>query len=191
MLRTCRICKKEKHIDLFSKRQNRPHGREYRCKECHNSYMRQRRKQNPGVWENQKKKNFISQRIRKGIDLALPRFFPKRGEGIGYLDKKGYRIVSRPGNPYVYKNDNHIREHILVMCTFLGRKLKKGETVHHKNGIRDDNRLENLELWSRNQPPGQRVEDKVKWCIDYLNSYGYRVSKDGATIPPRLWSNSP
>lgn len=123
--------------------------------------------------------------------MDLPRFYPKKGEGKGHLDKKGYRIISRPGNPYVYNSDNHIREHILVMCTFLGRKLKKGETVHHKNGIRDDNRLENLELWSRNQPPGQRVEDKVKWCIEYLSSYGYKVIKDESTIPPGLWSNSP
>ena len=44
------------------------------------------------------------------------------------------------------------------------------------NVIRDDNRPENLELWSKGQPAGQRVADKVAWAVDLLERYGYSVT---------------
>lgn len=56
--------------------------------------------------------------------------------------------------------------HRIVMEQILGRPLRPFEHVHHKNGIRSDNRPENLELWARFQPYGQRVTDLVQFVVD-------------------------
>ena len=53
----------------------------------------------------------------------------------------------------------------------LGRPLYDGETVHHKNGVRHDNRPENLELWVTFQPSGQRPEDLLAWADEVIRRY--------------------
>ena len=80
-----------------------------------------------------------------------------------YIDKDGYVQVRQDGVT--------IAEHRAVMQVKLGRKLNKYENVHHKNGDRADNTLDNLELWSKFQPAGQRVEDKVAFAKEILRLY--------------------
>lgn len=88
-------------------------------------------------------------------------------------DKFGYIQVWMPEHPNC-KSCGYIHEHRVVMSQFLGRPLIEKENVHHKNGDREDNRIENLELWTTSQPSGQRVEDKIKWAVNFLKTYGVK-----------------
>lgn len=102
-----------------------------------------------------------------------------RYEPKGHVTKAGYRMAYAPDHPMAQRN-GHVLEHRLVMALHLGRPLLPGEEVHHRNGNRLDNRIENLELWVKSQPAGQRARDLVEWARAIEAKYG--TAYDGGAI---------
>lgn len=90
---------------------------------------------------------------------------PRFGSGKPIIGADGYVLISSPDHPEVIARrargvrNNRMREHRLVMEKFLGRILHPWENVHHKDGNRQHNAIENLELWVKTQPTGVRLAD--------------------------------
>lgn len=90
----------------------------------------------------------------------------RNGAGSRWVNRCGYVVITLPGEK------GRKMEHRLIMERTIGRDLLKGETVHHINGIKEDNRPENLELWCGSHPAGQKIPDLVDWAKEILNRYG-------------------
>ena len=91
--------------------------------------------------------------------------------GDGHPSHGYWKVPVPPEERHLVGGHSSVGEHRLVMARHLRRPLEPDESVHHRNGNRLDNRLENLELWSRWQPSGQRVDDKVAWALAILQRY--------------------
>jgi hypothetical protein len=99
-----------------------------------------------------------------------------------WVDPKGYVYIRCPDpeHPNAKSKPGWIAEHVWVMSQVLGRPLRRGESVHHLNNIKHDNRPENLQLWHIHQPRGASVEDTVRWARWFLEQYGdeFPMAKD-------------
>jgi predicted Zn-ribbon and HTH transcriptional regulator len=133
------------------KRQKNTH--EKICERCGKSYRGRKSSKFCGptcagkwLWETGQANSF-----HKGQAPLRP--FPKGYTPANYQGWKiqdGYKLLLRPENPMA-DCKGYVREHRLVMAEHLGRPLTRTEVVHHINGKRSDNRIENLELLSRSQ----------------------------------------
>jgi hypothetical protein len=93
-------------------------------------------------------KPYLSELAIKNKILAKKGKRSTHWKGGRIKDKFGYIQVWKPEHPNA-KIAGYIHEHRLVMSEYLGRSLDSKEYVHHKNGIKDDNRIENLELLTK------------------------------------------
>ena len=113
-------------------------------------------------------------RVRKTGDPG-PVGLLRRENGTGRIDSNGHHVVTVDGR--------RVGAHRIAMEEHLSRPLWPDESVHHRNGNRSDNRIENLELWSRYQPAGQRVEDKIGWAAEILRRYAPDLLADPTSVP--------
>ena len=116
-----------------------------------------------------------------GADIAVRLSAP---HGTGRL-KHGYRYIPLPPEfGHLANGESPVAEHRLVMAQHLGRPLALHETVHHRNGDRSDNRIENLELWSTRQPRGSESTTKSRSPSRSFDSTDPNCSAPKAAGPP-------
>jgi hypothetical protein len=102
-----------------------------------------------------------------------------------------YIYVGR-GNEHKYKtgnnsHDGYVPTHIFTMSNHLQRPIQADyESVHHKNGIRNDNRLENLELRHRYHGSGQGVQEKIDQSLVFLYTYREMITEEQTSMIRKL-----
>lgn len=103
----------------------------------------------------------VSEETKHRISEAKKGIYIKPSKFGGHKKKRtdGYIYVYCPDHPMSTK-DGYVMEHILIMEEKIGRYITRDEVVHHKNHIRDDNRLENLQLMTFKEHSGMHMKER-------------------------------
>ena len=167
-------CQSKKYVDITGKRM----GKLVAVKYTGRSYKDSRGRRRGRLWE-------IKCDCGTPLEMAAGHFIKRHRTHCGcmrpsvIINTEGYVMKWMPDHPNS-KGGGMILMHRYVMSEHLGRPLKRGEIVHHKNGNKLDNDISNLQLCVTGgirHPPGQRVEDIVKWCKEFLQKYDRPTSR--------------
>ena len=118
-------------------------------------------------------------------------------QGGRFVDKNGYTLIKLHPDNFFYpmtQQDGYVYEHRLVMAKHLGRCLQPWEIVHHKDGIKDNNSIDNLEMTSgigehsRNHSKGYK-DGYAKGLIDGQNKQIQNLKEEIRLLKEGKWKH--
>ena len=191
----CCKCHQEKELSLFGKDLSTKDGLRYNCKECANKCSRERKKKKIKFkcesckeekevdfysFKRRKTKfclNCVSKKTQKGIKkdhLSGPK--SSRWNGGEYISSDGYLMAKVEGDFFPSGKQKYKRKHILIYENFLGREIdskrgESGEQIHHIDGNKLNNKLDNLILCNGN------IEHRNLHC--QLEDIAFKLVRDG------------
>lgn len=120
----------------------------------------------------------LSKEIRQKISESLKGDKHPNWKGGRLQTNNGYVWIYNPQHPLASKTSpiGYVLEHRLVMCNILGRILIKDEIVHHINGIRNDNRPENLFLTTKGKHISQHNHQRI-WKEESKEKHRIKAKK--------------